>query len=191
MQSGTGNWFDLALAKDIARGIVAYPGRRLDAPHAWAFLPDLARAFVAVAEIPEAGPAGPRPAFERFHFSGHTATGAQMLEALEAAGDELCGRPAGNVKWKRAGVPWGLMRLASLCDPMLRELLEMRYLWDTPHTIDGSALDAALGKPLPQTPFREAVRDAVRSLGSFKLPAPVPASGGVTRGSASGVATQI
>ena len=113
-----------------------------------------------------------------------------MLEALEAAGDELCGRHAGSVKWKRAGVPWGLMRLASLCDPMLRELLEMRYLWDTPHAIDGSALDAALGKSLPQTPFRDAVRDAVRSLGSFTLPAPAPAPGGA-RGSASGVATQI
>lgn len=159
---GSGNWFDLALTKSLGSGVATYPGQRLDVPHAWAFLPDLARVFVDVAALPEETAHGSRPAFEAFHFAGHVATGAEMLDALEAAGDEL----AGPRTWKRASVPWLLMRVGSLCDPMLRELLEMRYLWDTPHALDGAALRAALGgREQASTPFRVAVKEAVAALG--------------------------
>ena len=44
--------------------------------HAWACLPDLARAFVAVAEQGGAG-------FRTLHFGGHTLTGTELLAALE------------------------------------------------------------------------------------------------------------
>lgn len=164
---GSGNWFDLALAKDLRAGVVTYPGRRLDVPHAWAFLPDLACTFVDVAALPEETAHGARPTLERLHFAGHVATGADMLEALEAAGNELGlgGGAPGHAAWKRASVPWLLMRIGSLCDPMLRELLEMRYLWDTPHALDGAALRAALGGRDPaSTPFRVAVKEAVAAL---------------------------
>jgi uncharacterized protein YbjT (DUF2867 family) len=43
---GTGSWLDLAILKSIAKGRLVYPGP-LELPHAWAYLPDLARAFVA------------------------------------------------------------------------------------------------------------------------------------------------
>ena len=46
--AGTGAWLDQLVVKDPARGKLAYPGP-LNLPHAWAYLPDLARAFVAVA----------------------------------------------------------------------------------------------------------------------------------------------
>lgn len=159
---GTGNWFDLAIAKDISKGSIVWPGRRVDVPHAWAYLPDLAKVFVAVAAVPERRESASRAPFERLHFAGHTATGAELLEALEAAGSAVC-RPA-PASWRRGGLPWGLMRLGSLCDPMLRELLEMRYLWDTPHALDGAPLRSLLGREPEQTPFRSAVELAVRSL---------------------------
>src|SRR5262245_4629433 len=46
---GRGSWLDLVIAKSLRNGIAVYPGP-LDAVHAWAYLPDLARAFVRVAE---------------------------------------------------------------------------------------------------------------------------------------------
>src|SRR5262245_34180250 len=46
---GTGSWLDLVIVKHLPRSKLVYPGP-LDVAHAWAYLPDLARAFVAVAE---------------------------------------------------------------------------------------------------------------------------------------------
>ena len=66
--SGAGNWFDLVIAKDIAKGRVAYPGST-QLPHAWAYLPDMARALVALCELPAL------PAFADIPFAGHTLTG--------------------------------------------------------------------------------------------------------------------
>ncbi len=46
---GSGNWFDRVLMAKLAKDRVAYPGNP-DIPHAWAYLPDLGRAAVALAE---------------------------------------------------------------------------------------------------------------------------------------------
>jgi nucleoside-diphosphate-sugar epimerase len=47
--SGPGTWIDIAIARKLDRHRFVYPGP-LDIQHAWAYLPDLARVFVAVAE---------------------------------------------------------------------------------------------------------------------------------------------
>jgi nucleoside-diphosphate-sugar epimerase len=146
--SGVGSWLDLAIAKDIAQGKLVYPGP-LDRPHAWAYLPDLAAAFVAVAAMPSA------PGLQRYHFAGHTLTGAQWLAAIERVARPLGLLPAGPVK--QGGIPWGLMRWLGWAVPLWRELVEMAYLWTVPHALDGSALRAAVG-PLPATPLDEALR---------------------------------
>ncbi|ODV11307.1 MAG: hypothetical protein ABT20_06200 [Rubrivivax sp. SCN 70-15] len=152
---GSGSWLDLVVVKSLAQGKLVYPGP-LDVPHAWAYLPDLARAFVAVAD--RAG----MPAFESLHFAGHTLTGRQLLDAVEAAADELGWRPVGG--WRRGGVPWGPVRAAGLFVPMLREITRMSYLWRVPHALDGAALQRAVG-PLPATPPRQALRAALVDLG--------------------------
>jgi nucleoside-diphosphate-sugar epimerase len=147
---GRGSWFDLVVAKDAARGLVASPAP-LDLPHAWAYLPDLARALVAVAEARDRlGPV------ETFHFPGHTATMREMAAAIGAA----TGRPARIRK-----LPWWTLRLAALVAPMPRELVEMKYLWDMPHRLEDPRL-AAIAGPLPATPFDRAVADALRALGT-------------------------
>src|SRR5690606_19229262 len=66
--AGTGSWFDQVIVRSLRSGTLVYPGP-LDVAHAWAYLPDLARAFVAVAELDDL------PAFTRLHFAGHSPTG--------------------------------------------------------------------------------------------------------------------
>ena len=47
--TGRGAWFDLVIAKSLAKGKLVYPGP-IDLVHAWAYLPDLAQVFVRLAE---------------------------------------------------------------------------------------------------------------------------------------------
>jgi nucleoside-diphosphate-sugar epimerase len=149
--AGSGNWFDQAIVKDIARGKLVYPGP-LDVTHAWAYLPDLARAFVAVAARPDA------PAFEDLHFAGHACTGAELLAGIQTAAEAQGLRPAGG--WQRGSMPWGLVRAVGTVYPLWRELARMRYLWQVPHALDGGALARATG-PLAATPLQQALQAAV------------------------------
>jgi nucleoside-diphosphate-sugar epimerase len=155
---GTGSWLDLAIVKSIAQGKLVYPGP-LDVPHAWAYLPDLARAFVAVASRPQTAAA---PACEHFHFAGHTLTGRELLALIESAAEDLGLRPPRG--WRHGGMPWPLVRAIGLVHPMSREIARMSYLWRVPHALDGRRLDAAVG-PLPATPPAVALREALADLG--------------------------
>ncbi|EHR69448.1 nucleoside-diphosphate-sugar epimerase [Burkholderiales bacterium JOSHI_001] len=137
-----GTWVDLAMAKRLARGRWVHMGPD-DVAHAWAFLPDLARVFVAVAERDAA-----LPAFTTLHYPGINCTGAQMQTAVEGV--------VGH-KLLRSGFPWWLMRLAAPFAAMPRALLEMRHLWQRPHRLDGTRLAALIG-PLPATPLAEVMR---------------------------------
>lgn len=160
--AGTGNWFDQAIVKSMRSGKLVYPGPT-DLPHAWAYLPDLARTFVAVAgRAPnECG------RFERFHFAGHTLTGAELLAGIERAAAALGVEPARP--WSHGTLPWSVIRIGGLLMPMWRELAKMSYLWRVPHALDGSALERAIG-PLPGTPVGDALREALRSLGHGSQP---------------------
>jgi nucleoside-diphosphate-sugar epimerase len=153
--AGSGNWFDQAIVKDLANGRLVYPGP-LDVAHAWAYLPDLARAFVAVAARAD------QEAFETFHFAGHTCTGAELLADLESAATAIGLRPATG--FSRRGMPWALIRAVGVVRPLWRELARMSYLWRVPHALDGSALQAAAG-PLETTPLRAALRRSLIDLG--------------------------
>jgi nucleoside-diphosphate-sugar epimerase len=152
---GSGSWLDLVVVKSIAQGKLVYPGP-LELPHAWAYLPDLARAFVAVAAQESS------PAFRSLHFAGHTLTGTELLSIVRAAADELGWRPERG--WRHGGMPWGVIRAIGLVVPLMRELARMSYLWRVPHALDGDALERAVG-PLPATPPRQALRAALIDLG--------------------------
>jgi nucleoside-diphosphate-sugar epimerase len=150
--AGTGTWLDLAVLKSLDRGKLVYPGP-LDRLHAWAYLPDLARAFAAVA-----GSKVLRP-YETMHFAGHALTGAALLDAVEGALRRLGRVPPGGLA--RAGMPWLGMRLGGMFVPMLREVVAMRYLWEVPHALAGTRL-AELVDPPPTTPVETAMLAAVR-----------------------------
>ncbi|MEQ8246215.1 MAG: NAD(P)H-binding protein [Alphaproteobacteria bacterium] len=151
----TGNWFDRFIAANVARGVTVYPGPR-DRAHAWAYLPDLARAMVALAE--RSTPAG---GFETFNFEGYTMSGNELVAALEAAS----GRSL-----KVRGVPWAVMRLIAPFAPMIREVLEMRYLWQVPHALDSTKLRAAIPDFKP-TPLAACLRDVLPATGGQPAPA--------------------
>ena len=153
--AGSGSWLDLAIVKDLARGKLVYPGP-LDVLHAWAYLPDLAQAFVAVAARDDA------PPFQRLHFAGHTVTGRELLAAIDVAAAELGLRPPAG--FRTGGMPWGVLRAVGAVYPLWRELARMSYLWRVPHALDGAALRAAVGR-LPATPLSAALRDALLALG--------------------------
>lgn len=144
-----GSWLDLLILSKIEKGIFTWPGP-WDCPHAFAYLPDLADTFVKLAENrAEFGD------FERFHFAGHTLTGAEMQRLVEQA----VGRTL-----KRAGVPWTLLRAAGIFKPLYREIAVMSYLWRTAHSLDGSKLEKAIG-PVPATPPAVAISEALSDLG--------------------------
>jgi nucleoside-diphosphate-sugar epimerase len=153
--AGTGSWFDQGLVSRLKDGRFVYPAG-LDQPHAWAYLPDLAQAFVRVA-----GRHAELNGHRRLHFSGHTLTGREMLQACEQA----AGRPL-----RATGLPWPLMRLAAWFVPMVREMVAMRYLWQRSHRLDGAALGAFVGE-LPQTPTAAALRQALSDLDLLPQPA--------------------
>lgn len=127
--AASGNWFDMVIAKRVARGVLTYPGRS-DIPHAWAWLPDVARAVVGLAERRES-----LPGFTDLAFAGTTLTGTDLARACAKA----IGRP---VRVKRMG--YLQLHLARPFWPEAKHLLEMRYLWTTPHRLDGTELDRLL-----------------------------------------------
>ncbi|WP_298860992.1 NAD-dependent epimerase/dehydratase family protein [uncultured Sulfitobacter sp.] len=141
----TGNWFETYITNKVGKGIFTYPGR-MDAVHAWAYLPDMARAMVGLAEK-----RGALPPFASFGFEGYSLTGAELKAVVE--------RQVGQ-SLKTASFPWSLMRIIGLFSPLIREVNEMRYLWDTPHRVDGSALAAALPDFTP-TPLSTAIAEVL------------------------------
>lgn len=162
--SGRGTWFDQIIVKDLQKGKFTYPGAR-DVATAWAYLPDLARTFVAVAEK-----RAQLPPFEVFHFKGYSITGQRWLDVLDPlARTQGWVGPEGHVRFKR--LPWPLMRMGALLVPTFAALVEMRYLWDTPHTLANDKLQALIGTE-PHTPLAQAARMALADLGWVSGSAP-------------------
>lgn len=144
--AGSGSWFDLVMTKDLARGRVVLPGPA-DVSHAWAYLPDLARVFVAVAE--QRARLAPCASL---HYAGLNVTGADWVAALE------------RVRGRRLRVrqlPWWLLRLGAPFVPMLGALCEMRYLWRRAHRLDDTRLRALIGEP-PATGLDVALSTMIR-----------------------------
>ena len=137
----TGNWFDSYIANKAGAGKLTYPGPR-DVVHAWAYLPDLARAMVGLAERRDQF-----DTFEEFGFGGYALTGDELVALVE----KTMGR---KMKVKR--FPWFALQIMSLWSPLIREVREMRYLWLRPHAVDGTKLRATLPE-FQQTPVEVAI----------------------------------
>lgn len=140
------DWFDLAILRDAGKGKLALMGTP-GIGHAWAYLPDLGRAFEKLAwHRKELG------AFESFHFAGHFVTPEQMAAAVTAAAP---------VRLKVGYFPRVILSIGGIVDPMMREIAKMGYLWTHPMALADQRLDALLG-PGFATPFGDAVAATVR-----------------------------
>ncbi|WP_347270102.1 NAD(P)H-binding protein [Rhizorhabdus histidinilytica] len=145
------NWFGQGIVRPGRRPrVIRRPGKP-GVGHQWAYLPDVAETMVRLAERDDLEP------FARFHMDGHwDPDGSRMTDAIRRA----LRAPAVPVR----PLPWWAMRLASPAVPLLRELLEMRYLWQQPVRLDNRRLVAVLGDE-PRTPLDTAVRATLAALG--------------------------
>ncbi|PID34012.1 MAG: oxidoreductase, partial [Thiotrichales bacterium] len=146
--SGRGSWFDLVLTDKISKNQYVYPGPD-NVIHSWAYLPDLARTFVVLAEQSEH-----LSSFEQFLFPGHSLTGGEFQALIENA----CDTSSSPLNF-----PWKLIRMGRFLVPMWREIFEVAYLWERPHRLDGKRLSELLGET-PFTPPEVAVREVLTEL---------------------------
>ncbi|MEQ9519517.1 MAG: hypothetical protein RLN89_08770, partial [Parvibaculum sp.] len=95
-----------------------------------------------------------------FHFRGHYfERGIDMAHAVRhAVGDE-------TLKIKK--LPWSMLRLMSPFVITIRELLDMRYLWQHTVALDNQKLVAFLGAE-PHTNLNEALRATLAGLGCMR-----------------------
>jgi len=143
--SASGNWFDGFMAKPLNKGIFTSPGRG-DIPHSWGYLPDLARAAVALAEK--------RDTLDRYAdipFAGYTL----CTEEIVAVISKITGR---TITMKK--MVWWPMNFVRPFMPMLNGVFEMRYLWNLPHHMDGSTFDRLL-PDFEHTPVEQALANAI------------------------------
>jgi nucleoside-diphosphate-sugar epimerase len=143
----SGSWFDLVIAKDIARNKLTMPGS-MDIPRAWAYVPDLAQSFVNAAEA-----RATLNRFECIHFPGHTLTLRDMIGAIERVTRRT---------YKVGKLPWPVIQAFAFAVPMWREIAELRYLWERPHQL----LPASAHQSLiaPTTPLDHAISHALSQL---------------------------
>jgi len=154
-----GDFFGAKAANNwLSQGIIA-PGQRPSAitypgkpgiGHQWAYLPDVAEIMVRLIE--HHGLAD----FATFHMEGHwDADGTEMVAAIQ--------RVLGGKPFPVKRLPWFALRLAAPFVPLMRELAEVKYLWDQPVHLRNERLVSTIG-PEPRTPLDEALRTTLTAM---------------------------
>lgn len=115
--------------RGIVKGSITLPS---DAHirHAFCYLPDWARALVALAQKRDT-----RDQLEDIPFEGLTLSGNDIKNILEKIA---------NRDLKFTKFPWGMMRLLCPFWELARELQEMRYLWNTDHALSPVRLNTLI-----------------------------------------------
>ncbi|MEZ5750424.1 MAG: NAD-dependent epimerase/dehydratase family protein [Paracoccaceae bacterium] len=140
---------DVIYFRALAKGRVTSFGDP-DARRAHAWLPDMARAGVALMDKHK-----DLPAFSDIPFPGHTFSSRELLNATA----RLLNKPL-----TLSAFPWWIMTALGPFWELARELKEMRYLYSHPHTLDPSALLHHL-PDWKDTPFDEMLRQALQGRG--------------------------
>src|SRR6516164_7257966 len=120
---------------------------RLDQPHTFNFLPDIARGLLVLADHLEANG-------QVWHLPAAEPLTAQRFFDRVA---EAAGRP---VPVKASVASPALLAAAGVFSPLLREMRETAYQFRAPFVIDSSKFDTAFGR-LEPTPHRDAVAQTV------------------------------
>lgn len=118
--------------------------------HAFAYLPDLAETFARLIERRQQ-----LPAYADFQFAGQVLTGADLAQQVR----QVSGEPG----MKATGFPWWLVHLIAPFNLTFKGLLEMRYLWNQPITLDNAKLVAELGEE-PRTPISVALTETLSAM---------------------------
>ncbi len=144
------SWFSQGL---VSGGRPLQSIKRLSKPgigHQWAYLPDVAETMVRLVEQ------GDRlSCFETFHMGGvWDHDGHQMIDAIQ----RVVAQPVAV-----RAFPWWALMLASPFVSLLKEIREMRYLWQRPVQLSNAKLRGFLGTE-PHTPLDTAIRATLDSL---------------------------
>lgn len=123
--------------------------------HQFAYLPDVAATMVALLAKREQ-----LPAFASYHMAGYwDKDGTELGQAVQRVVEVRGGR-----KPKLKAFPWWMIRLAAPFNETLREMMEMRYLWQQSVRMGNERLRAVLGAE-PNTPLEIALERTLDSLG--------------------------
>jgi nucleoside-diphosphate-sugar epimerase len=132
-----------ALAKGKAALFIGPP----DIPHAYAYVPDIARATVSLIDAPDSAYG------QAWHVP--CAPTRTTRELFQMGADAL------GVKLHLNILPAWLLRPAGLFSPFLRELPEMRFTWDRPYHVNAEKFEAAFWND--PTPFEVGIPLSARS----------------------------
>lgn len=119
-----------------------------DQPHTYSFIPDIAEGLAVLGDHLDA------PG-EIWHLPNDPHT--RSTRELVGIAYRLAGRPAARVR----SLPGWLLRLGGVVNPTLRELIEMRYLFEEPFVVDSSKITERLG--VRATPVDQALAATLTS----------------------------
>jgi nucleoside-diphosphate-sugar epimerase len=138
-------WLHFITQRALRGGGLVDPGTAPGVPHEWAYLPDVASAAAQLLER-----RFELSSNETFHFSSQQISSAELMQALL---QQLGPRRV----WR---MPWRMLRWLSPFSAWLRELVEMKYLWDLPVLLDDGKLQRFLGN-VQRTPLQRALRTSL------------------------------
>ena len=121
-------------------------------------MPDVAAIMVKLIETRDT-----LDAFSTFHMDGFwDKDGMQMAKAIRRIVEENTGKIP-----KISVFPWWLMPLIAPFNETLREMMEMKYLWQQPIRMNNTKLIQQLGKE-PSTPIDKAIEETLRGLNCLR-----------------------
>lgn len=137
----------------VAQGKTAQLLMEPDQPHAFAYVPDIARAVLSLLDADDSA----------FNQVWHVpcAPTRTLRQLLQIGADAIGG------KLKIMSIPSGLLPLLGVFSPMMREFAEMRFTWNRPYHVDATkfarrfwsdATPFEVGIPLTVKAFRAAAR---------------------------------
>lgn len=131
----------------IAQGETAQLLMEPDQPHAFAYVPDIARAAVSLLDAPD----------DAFNQAWHvpcapTRTPRQLLQI---------GADAIGVKLKIVAIPSGFLPILGAFSSMMREYAEMRFTWNRPYHVDATKFARRFWSDA--TPFEVGIPATVRA----------------------------
>lgn len=120
----------------------------VDTPHEFIFVPDLAETLVALSEKPEA------------YGQAWNVAGPGLITTREFA-DLVFATVHQKPRIRAAGK--FVLRVMGLFNPIMREVVEMHYLWTTPVKLDDSRLRQLLPN-LKKTPYAEGIETTIKAM---------------------------
>jgi nucleoside-diphosphate-sugar epimerase len=137
------SWLDF-IAKRKSQGLTMSMPHSDQHVHFWSYLPDLCANAGLLAEKIDSD-------FEIYHDPGLALTTADWVQALQERGVMVKVKP----------FPWWFFKAVSPFNPVLREVLKMRYLWQETVVLDGSKMRATLGEQLHATPLSSVIEQVL------------------------------